>query len=68
MDIMMPRMDGYEASRQIRSMGVTIPITAMTANAFAEDRRKAANAGIDDYLAKPLEMGELNRVLRKFLG
>lgn len=40
----------------------------MTANAFAEDRRKAANAGIDDYLAKPLEMGELNRVLRKFLG
>lgn len=68
MDIMMPRMDGYEASRRIRSLGVSTPITAMTANAFAEDRKKAMEAGIDEYLAKPLEMEELYRVLRRFLG
>ena len=68
MDIMTPRMDGYEASRRIRSLGVSTPITAMTANAFAEDRKKAMEAGIDEYLAKPLEMEELYRVLRRFLG
>ena len=59
MDVMMPVMDGYEATRQIRESGKTeaqsIPIIAMTANAFVEDKAAALNAGMNEHIAKPLD-------------
>jgi signal transduction histidine kinase/CheY-like chemotaxis protein len=59
MDIMMPVMDGLEATRRIRALGrpdaKTVPIIAMTANAYAEDVRKSKEAGMDEHLAKPLD-------------
>lgn len=64
MDIMMPRMNGYEATRTIRSLsdhpdGGTIPIIAMTANAFAEDVVKCKEAGMDSHLPKPFKADQL---------
>lgn len=60
MDIMMPRMNGYDAARAIRQMterpdGRTIPIVAMTANAFAEDIQDAIDAGMNEHLSKPID-------------
>ena len=60
MDVQMPEMDGYEATRVIRSLDVdrakTIPIIAMTANVFAEDIQQCIDCGMDDHLAKPIDM------------
>lgn len=71
MDCQMPDIDGYEATRLIRTgTGVnsqTIPIIAMTANAVAGDREKCLQAGMNDYLAKPLEPSNLESVLKKWL-
>ena len=70
MDIMMPVMDGYQATREIRGSGKKdaemIPIIAMTANAFAEDKRKTMEAGMDAHLSKPLNVQELMDTIRKF--
>ncbi len=67
MDIQMDVMDGYEATQQIRSCNhpraKTIPIVAMTANAFAEDVRNALDAGMDGHLAKPIDMAEVKKIL-----
>lgn len=67
MDVMMPVMDGYEATKAIRALNrkdaKKIPILAMTANAFAEDRRKALIAGMNEHLTKPLESEKLLRTL-----
>ena len=67
MDIQMPVMDGYEAARAIRSsshpMAQTIPIIAMTANAFEEDVQAALAAGMSAHTAKPLDMGRLKTVV-----
>ena len=72
MDIQMPNMDGYEATRQIRAMAdtrkATVPIFAMTANAFEEDRQNALNAGMNGHIAKPLDIPHLLRVLEDVLG
>ena len=70
MDIMMPVMDGYQAARAIRGSGKKdaemIPIIAMTANTFAEDKRKTMEAGMDAHLSKPLNVPELMDTIRKF--
>lgn len=72
MDIQMPNMNGYEASRKIRAMKdenkANIPIYALTANAFEEDKRNALDAGMDGHLSKPIEMPALIQTLRKILG
>ncbi|WP_296949803.1 PAS domain-containing protein [uncultured Massilia sp.] len=60
MDLQMPVMDGFEATRAIRAMGlVDLPVIAMTANALEEDRRNARAAGMNDYVAKPIDVDEL---------
>ena len=70
MDIQMPVMNGYEATKAIRKLTderAKIPIIAMTANAFEEDRQAALAAGMDDYVAKPVEISELFRTIMKHL-
>ena len=70
MDIQMPNMNGYEATKAIRKLTderAKIPIIAMTANAFEEDRQAALAAGMDDYVAKPVEISELFRTIMKNL-
>ena len=71
MDIQMPKMDGYEATRQIRALPdaakAGIPIFAMTANAFEEDRQNALKAGMDGHIAKPLDIPHLLQVLADVL-
>ena len=70
MDIQMPNMNGYEATKAIRKLTderAKMPIIAMTANAFEEDRQAALAAGMDDYVAKPVEISELFRTIMKNL-
>ena len=68
MDIQMPVMDGYEATREIRCLvegkKAGIPIFALTANAFAEDRRRAIEAGMNGHIAKPIDIPSLMKTLR----
>ena len=70
MDIMMPRMNGLDAARTIREMkrrdARRVPIIAMSANAFAEDKSKALKAGMDEYLTKPLESEKLIHALSRY--
>lgn len=72
MDVQMPVMNGYEATRAIRALqhpdAGTIPIVAMTANAFAEDVQDAKAAGMTEHLAKPIEFKRLGEVLQKCIG
>lgn len=71
MDIQMPVMNGYEASRTIRTLpnpdAQSIPIIAMTANAFAEDVRNAENAGMNEHIAKPLDIDRLFETLNRWI-
>ena len=71
MDIMMPVMNGYEAAKKIRSLdredAKTIPIIAMTANAFTEDRLKAKGAGMNEHIVKPLDVELLIKVIHKLV-
>ena len=65
MDIKMPEMDGLEASRAIRDIDPEIPIIALTANAFDSDKQKAIDAGCNDYMAKPIVVGQLTAMIKK---
>jgi CheY-like chemotaxis protein len=71
MDVQMPRMNGYEASTAIRALDRSdakkIPIVAMTANAFAEDAMNCKKAGMNDHMAKPIDVDILIRMLHTFL-
>ena len=71
MDIQMPEMDGYEATKRIRNLDdarADIPIVAMTANAFVEDVQAVKNAGMNDHLAKPLEINKVIHTIGKYLN
>ena len=70
MDIQMPNMDGYQATAAIRAMTTyarRIPIVAMTANAFADDIRKAKEVGMNDHISKPIDFKELAKILQKWI-
>ncbi len=71
MDVQMPVMNGYEAAKAIRESGVPeiqdVPIVAMTANAFAEDRARCFQAGMNDFIPKPVEPDLLLQVVLKWL-
>ena len=72
MDIQMPVMDGYQAARAIRQMSdqekAKIPIVAVTANAFEEDREKAMSIGMNDHISKPINMNALILVFQRLLN
>ena len=72
MDIQMPHMNGYEAAQVIwnsaNPLGRTIPIIAMTANAFEEDVREAMRAGMNAHFSKPIDLDALEALLSKYLS
>jgi CheY-like chemotaxis protein len=76
MDIFMPQLDGIEAARAIKGLyaaraegfGCGPPIVALTASAFAEDKKRYLEAGMDDYLAKPFDKASLEAVLERWFG
>ena len=68
MDIQMPIMDGYEATKELRRLGNRTPIIAMTANAFSEDKKKAKEVGMDGYIAKPINVNKLVSTIMNILN
>ncbi len=68
MDCLMPEMDGWTATREIRRRDFRIPIIAVTANATNDDRTRCMKAGMNDYLSKPLRIAELSRVMERWTG
>ncbi len=68
MDIQMPGMDGYSTAKKLRQMNFLAPIIALSAHVKQEAREAAFNAGMDDYLSKPIQMDTLNKALERWLG
>ncbi|RTL35230.1 MAG: response regulator, partial [Rhodocyclaceae bacterium] len=70
MDMQMPRMDGLTATRALRQLPAfqNIPVVAMTANAFMEDRQRCHEVGMNDFLAKPVDPALMSRVLLQWLA
>jgi two-component system, cell cycle response regulator DivK len=68
MDLQMPEMNGYDATREIKKEHKDIPIIAQTAFAMSDDRMKAIEAGCDDYLAKPIRSRDLIDTVKKYLN
>ena len=70
MDVQMPVMNGYDATRRIRESGLprcrSVPILAMTANAFLEDMQKSREAGMDEHLSKPVDIAALEQTVKRF--
>lgn len=64
MDLQMPVMNGFDATRAIRELGLAVPIIAVSANSFTEDRDKAYAAGMSDFIPKPVDMSRLNEILQ----
>ncbi|MBC7370611.1 MAG: response regulator [Bdellovibrionaceae bacterium] len=67
MDLQMPIMDGYEATRSLRRAGFQLPVVALTAHAMAEDRAQTSLAGFDGHLTKPIVIPDLIQMIRSFL-
>lgn len=67
MDMQMPVMNGYDATRAIRRKGLTIPVVALTAHAISGDDRKCCDAGCDAYITKPIDRAKLTELLQKYL-
>lgn len=71
MDVQMPLMNGYEATKAIRQsrnpLGQSIPIVAMTANAFADDIQQSMDAGMNEHISKPMDLLRLKKVVAKLL-
>jgi CheY-like chemotaxis protein len=67
MDCQMPEMDGYEATRLLRKSGKNVRVVAMTANAMQGDREKCLEAGMDDYVSKPIRLEELAAAIQRQL-
>jgi CheY-like chemotaxis protein len=70
MDIQMPNMDGYQATQAIRALereDVDVPIFAMSANAFVEDKRQSIKAGMNGHVAKPVDFDELRRTVGELM-
>src|SRR4030095_16128274 len=68
MDCQMPEMDSYEATRRLRAAGCEAPIIAMTANAIKGDRERCIEAGMNDYVSKPIDLKVLRTVLSRWTG
>lgn len=68
MDIKMPVMDGLEATARIKALHPTLPVVALTANAFDSDRQLAIKAGCDDFLSKPISSEKCLATIAKFIG
>ena len=62
----MPVMDGYEATRNVRASGLDVPIIAMTAHAMDGDRGKCIEAGMTDYVSKPISIDSVTKILEKY--
>lgn len=67
MDVMMPVLNGLDATREIRKFNTTIPIIAMTANAFEEDVKQCKAAGMNDHIAKPIDMDIMKATIKKYI-
>ena len=71
MDIRMPVMNGYLATRKIRALNrsdaLTVPIIALSANAFEEDKKQSAESGMNDHIVKPIDLKELYKVLAEYI-
>jgi CheY-like chemotaxis protein len=68
MDVQMPTMSGYEATRVLREQGVRLPIVAVTAAALVGERERALAVGMDDFLTKPIDAGKLRDTLLRWSG
>ncbi len=68
MDMNMPELDGWDATKQIREQGITVPVIALTAHAMAGDRQRALDAGCNDYHTKPVELDNLLSLIENLLS
>lgn len=68
LDLLMPGMDGYETTKRIRQMGITVPIVAVSAIALKQDRWRSLHAGCNDFLSKPIDGKELQSILQKYVN
>jgi CheY-like chemotaxis protein len=66
MDLKMPVMDGYQATRQIKNFRADLPIVAQTAFAFEEEKQKVLDSGFDNYISKPFNREELLRIIKEY--